>query len=275
LLGEVQVYCEGVPDDLTPVSEPTTGTAPPFLPSPAVRWGWWDVLYGLLAFVLSLVVSVVVVVLLHIDINDVDAVGLFGFLSASVTYAAFTAVVVVAARRKGLGSLAADFGLRFRPVDIAIGLGIGVGVKILAVVLAAFTVTLTDHTPAGGNFELSPSLLWVILNGVVIATLLGPIVEELFFRGLVLRAAYNRVLRGGGSVTRAATLGVLVSALGFALLHLYESSDPTLLMILGGSTFALGAVNSWITLRTGRLGAAIIAHVFFNGSSVLLLLLTR
>lgn len=259
-------------DDPTPSALTTSGQIETFLPPHPVRWGWPDVLYGVIAFVLSLAVGVAVLLAVGIDANDVDAVGTFTFASALFAYAAIAAVVVAAARRRGLGSLAADFGLRFQPVDIAIGLGIGIAVKFFAMVLTVFAVWATNHTPESGNFELSTSPLWIVLNGFILAAIVAPIVEELFFRGLVLRAAYNRVLRRGGTVSRAVTIGVLASAIGFALLHLYQSPDVTLLIILGGSTLALGVANALVTLTTGRLGAAIVAHVFFNGSSVLLAL---
>ena len=251
---------------------PTSGEIQTFLPSPTVRWGWWDVLFGLLAFLLTLGLGIVAVGLLQIDIDDVDAVGTFSLLSAVVSYAAITAVVVLASRRKGLGTLAADFGLRFRPIDIVIGIGVGLGAKVFAFVLTGVAVTLTNHTPESGNLQLSPSPLWIVLNGFLVAVIIAPFVEELFFRGLVLRAAHNRVLRRGGSAGRAALTAIWASALSFAALHLYQSPDVTLLIILGGSTLFLGLVNSRVTLSTGRLGAAIIAHAFFNGSSVVLAL---
>ena len=271
---DVQVYCEGVTDNLTPPAPTTSSEIQTFLPASApVRWGWPDVFLGLGAFVLSVLLGTVVLLLLRIDISNVDAVGLFSFASAVLSYAAITAVVVVAARRKGLGSLEADFGLRFRPVDIALGLGIGVAAKLVSVVLAVVAVSVTGHAPESGNFELSTSPLWIVLNGILVAAVIAPFVEELFFRGLVLRAANNRVLRRGGTTARAVITAIWASSLSFAVLHLYQSPDVTLLIILGGSTLFLGLVNGRVTLATGRLGAAIIAHAFFNGSSVVFALL--
>ena len=272
----VQVYCEAVTDNLTPIDVPTSGEMQTFLPAGApVRWGWRDVFLGLGAFVLALVVAAIVIISLRVDADNVDAVGIFSFATAILGYGAIVAVVVFASRRKGLGTLAADFGLRFRPVDIAIGLGVGILAKIVAIAIGAVAITLAGHTPETGNFELSPSPLWLVLNGFVVAVVIAPFVEELFFRGLLLRAAYNRVLRRGGTAARAVLTATVTSALGFALLHLYQSPDVTLLIILGGTTFFLGLINSRVTLSTGRLGAAIIAHAFFNGSSVVLVLLAN
>lgn len=244
-----------------------------FLPSSRVRWGWRDVFVGLAAFILSILLSMVVLALVPIDLDDVDAVGIFSLGSAVLGYAAITSAVVIASRRRGLGTLAADFGLRFRPVDVPIGLAIGIGAQLVGYALTVAAVTATNHTPESGNLALSPSPLWIVLNGFLVAVVIAPFVEELFFRGLVLRAAHNRVLRRGGTVRRAVVTATWASALSFAALHLYQSPDVTLLIILGGTTLFIGLVNSRVTLSTGRLGAAIIAHAFFNGSSVVLTLL--
>ena len=260
-------------DTPTPPAQPTSEQLATLLPAEPVRWGWWDVIYGLVAFMLSLSLSIGLLLALGIDTTNTDAVGAFSLASSALSYAAITTVVVLASRKRGLGSLAADFGLRFRPVDLALGLGAGVLAKVIFFAVASLAIMLTNHTPETGNFQLSPSAVWIVLNGFVIAVLVAPIVEELFFRGLVLRAAHNRVLRRGGSQRRAVAVAVLASSLGFALLHLYQSTDVTLLIMLGGGTLALGIINSLVTLATGRLGAAIVSHIFFNGSTVIMALI--
>lgn len=234
---------------------------------PAVRWGWWDVIYSFAAFFLVLTLGITAVVVLQLGEDSADA---FGFISGIVTYAALIAVIVRASKRKGLGTLAADFGLRFRWIDLPLGLAAGLAAKVFTFVLTAIAVTATNHTPEQGNFVLPSVPLWMVLNGILIATLVAPLTEELLFRGLVLRAARNRVLRFGGSPVRAAVWAIACSSVLFALLHLIQSTDVTLLIILGGSTLVLGAINSAIAIATGRIGAPIIAHVFYNGSSVLL-----
>ena len=244
-------------------------TSPAFLTYsvPDVRWGWWDVIYGFAAFFLALTLQIVAVVVLNPSPDSADA---FGFVFSLVTYAAIAAVVVVAARRKGLGSLAADFGVRFRWVDLGIGVAAGVAGKVFTFVLTAVAIVATNNTPEQGNFVLSPDPLWMVLNGVIVASLVAPFVEELFFRGLVLRATRNRVLRRGGTPLRAAVIAIAVSSVGFALLHLYQSTDVTLLIILGGSTLALGVINGAIAIWTGRIGAAIVSHIVYNGSTILI-----
>ena len=266
---DVQVYCEGVSADPTVT---TTPTSPRFLTYslPDVRWGWWDVVYGIAAFFLTVTLQIVAIGLLDLGPDDADV---FGFVVGIVTYAALVAVVVLASRRKGLRSLAADFGLRFRWIDLPLGIAAGLAAKLFTFLLTAIAVTVTNHTPEQGNFVLPAAPLWVVLNGVVIATLVAPFTEELFFRGLVLRAARNRRLRFGGTPVRAAVWAIAISSVLFALLHLIQSTDATLLIILGGSTLMLGVINSVVAIATGRIGAPIISHVFFNGSSILLAIL--
>ena len=247
-----------------------------YVPPEAVRWGIRDAIIGLAVFIAVILLGVAFVVTTHPDAENPDVVGAFALVSTLAGYGALFIVIVLASRRRGLGSLRADFGFRLRPVDLAIGLGIGLLAKIISVVIGVVAISITGHTPEQGNFVLPSSPLWIVVNGVLIATLIAPIMEELFFRGLVLRAIRNYVLRfrgrtqpaGQQTQETAIVVAILGNSIAFALLHLYESSDVTLLIALGGGTLVIGLLNSMIAIRTGRLGAAIVAHVVFNGISI-------
>jgi membrane protease YdiL (CAAX protease family) len=76
-------------------------------------------------------------------------------------------------------------------------------------------------------------------------------VEELFFRGLLLRSLLRRVPQGWS---------VGISALLFALLHLEPLQIPGL--------FAIGVILAVLALRSGRLGPGICAHAAFNAIAV-------
>jgi membrane protease YdiL (CAAX protease family) len=166
-------------------------------------------------------------------------------------------------------------------VDIAIGLGIGILVRIITVIEGLIVVAIAGRGPTRGNVAFGTDPLWIVLNGVLVAALLGPVVEELVFRGLVLRAVRWAVLRGRRRSPRpqpadprvrhgAAVLAVTVSAVLFAGLHLYEAiGDSVLLITLGLFTLTAGILHGVITIATGRLGPAIIAHITVNASSVL------
>jgi membrane protease YdiL (CAAX protease family) len=205
-------------------------------------------------------------------------VGLFAYL-------ALVALLVVISRRRGLGSLRADFGAWFKPIDLAIGLGIAVLAKIATIVIGLFVIVVGGAPPLSGNFMIGDNPLWIVLTGVLLGSLVGPLVEELVFRGLILRAVRYRVLRGPRSApnpqpapqrvqVRAVVFAILVSSAGFALLHLYQApGDPALFAILALGTFTIGVFHGVITVVTGRLGAAMVSHVLFNGSSVALQIL--
>jgi hypothetical protein len=96
------------------------------------------------------------------------------------------------------------------------------------------------------------------IGGLVVLGVLvcfgSPLVEELYFRGLVLRAAAGRLAPLGARLGPVASV-VLVGAL-FGLVHF----EPLQLLALVGFGMVL-CVLAW---RTGRLGAGIVAHMTFN-----------
>ena len=97
--------------------------------------------------------------------------------------------------------------------------------------------------------------------GVVI---MGPVAEELLYRGLALRTA----LQGG----RSPAVAVTVSAIVFTLAHL---ADPALYSAAGGVTlvvlFVFGLFLGVLRIRKGNLGACIFAHSGFNLMTLVLL----
>lgn len=259
-------------------SEAQTGTATDpggYVPPTAVRWGLWQVAAGLGLFAAVLVGASVLVVTGVIEGTDVAQFGL-----SIAGYGALVATVVFASRRLGQRSLAKDFWLRFRPIDLAIGLGIAVLAKVLSVVYGMIGIALFGVPVQQSNLALSGDTLWIVLNGVVMVAIVAPFVEELFMRGLVLHAVRNAILRRGGrpqpapqAVQRTALIvSVAASSLLFMALHLYQSTEPALLFVLGLATLTLGVLNAVIVYVTQRLGPAIVAHMVFNGISVLTLL---
>ncbi|MCU1405567.1 MAG: hypothetical protein JWQ43_1870 [Glaciihabitans sp.] len=245
------------------------------MPDRRIRWGLNDAALGIAAFLT--VLGLVAIAASAVDPRYSDAVG---FVANALTYGALFGAVFYASRRHGLRSLGRDFGFRLRWIDLLIGLAVGVVAKLSVVAYVEVARLVTGAGPTTGNLELSSDTLWVLLNGVIFASLVAPIVEELFMRGLLLRSIRNAILRGWlgrrpQPAERRVQLVAIVLSIGgssfiFMLLHLWQSSDPALLIVLGLSTFTLGVLNGLIAIRTGRIGAAIVAHVVFNGSSVLL-----
>jgi uncharacterized protein len=249
-----------------------------YSPPAAIRWGLTDALIAFGLFLASLFATALVIATLQLDLENETIVQWFSFGSAMFTYGVIVAWIVYLSRRKGLRRLARDFGLAIRPIDIVIGLGIGIAAKVASVIITLIAVAATDHDPGQGNFVLPTEPFWIVVNGVLVTAILAPVVEELWLRGLVLRSIRNAVLRFAGRAQpapdaiqkRAVVASIIISSLAFAALHMYQSTDVTLLIALGGSTFVVGILNAIVAVATGRLGAGIIAHVVFNGSAIAL-----
>jgi membrane protease YdiL (CAAX protease family) len=170
-----------------------------------------------------------------------------------------------AARFRGNG-LVADFGLRMEWKDVPKGRAAGLGTQILAIpALYVLIFTITDALDLDVDQDLSGAArdlvekatdpLGIVLL-VLITVVAAPVIEELFFRGLLLRSIEHRF---------GPAPALWGSSLIFAAVHLQALQFPALLLI--------GLVLGWLTQRTGRLGPAIWAHVAFNAVATLVLLL--
>ena len=99
--------------------------------------------------------------------------------------------------------------------------------------------------------ELLRDRVSLILVGIFAITV-GPLCEELMFRGFLLPLLAQSL---------GAALGVLLTSFGFAALHgpQYAWSWQHIVLI----TFA-GAVFGWLRLRTGSTAAATVMHAGYN-----------
>ena len=168
-------------------------------------------------------------------------------------------VPFLAARAKGSGRLSTDFGLRARGRD-ALGLLAGFAGQGLVQLVALLMRPLLGRQDTGRNAEeligRADGVDFAVLALLVVVG--APIVEEVFFRGLLLRSLQRRF------GNRWAVPG---SALLFGLLHVGDSSPAAgflLLLMLG----VFGVVLALLALRTGRLGPGIWAHAGFNALTV-------
>ena len=171
-------------------------------------------------------------------------------------WAGLVAAAVLTSRLKGRGSLRKDFGLRIERRDIVPGLAAGVACQFLLTLLyVPFTWLNPDLDVSGEAKRLidpvqGPGL---VLLGVCLVVG-APLVEELFFRGLLQRALGRRF---------GPAWAVAVSSLVFGLTH-YQP-----VQLLGLVVF--GVVLGMMAHRTGRLGLGIVTHAAFNATTVILL----
>jgi membrane protease YdiL (CAAX protease family) len=158
---------------------------------------------------------------------------------------------------RGTKSFVRDLGLRFRWIDL-VGVPIGVGGQIA---VAVMYIPISHHVH---NFSQRFNAPGQRLTGgshgvgyavIAVLTVVGaPFFEELFFRGVLLRALARLFGTVGGWVGPA--LAICVSGVLFGLAHA-ES-----LQLLGLAVF--GVVLSLVSYRTGRLGMNMVAHATFN-----------
>lgn len=225
-----------------------------------MRWGIGDALAGL-AITLVLPVVVIIAVLGAIGREDFEDIPLWATALLQVPlWAGLGGAPVWASWTKGRASLAADFGLCMRWTDVPIGLAVGlVGQFALLILLGLLYQLLgVDLDRVGETAEQltgqATDAVGVVLL-VVIVAIGAPVFEELFYRGLWLRALQRRL----GSVW-----AVVLSSVLFGLVHLQLFDFPALA--------GFGALAAVLTVRTGRLGPAIWAHVAFNLTAVVSLL---
>lgn len=173
----------------------------------------------------------------------------------------FGTVVYITKRTPG-ASLPRDFGLRLRWIDVPLGAVAGVASQLGLIELIYLPIRHNESLhkkltqPAKDLTDLAHGPAFVVLAVLII---LGtPVVEELFFRGLVQGALSDRF-------RPAVAIGL--SALVFGLAHQQLLQLPGL--------FAFGVVLGVLFWRTGRLGPGLIAHACFNFTTVVALALSR
>lgn len=87
-----------------------------------------------------------------------------------------------------------------------------------------------------------------------VAVVGAPIVEEIFFRGLI----QTRLVEKLGAVK-----GIAITSVLFGAAHLIGWVGPESLIAAAGIAGS-GAVLGYVRYRTGRLGTSIATHAFFN-----------
>lgn len=182
-------------------------------------------------------------------------IAVYAAISIVLGYGPSLAWCWYAGRRWGTGHLLADFGLRVRWVDLGWGPLIwlaAVACELFVIVLVqALDVPLTSNTEGIGELDLDRTYVISLLITAVVA---APLVEELVFRGALLRGLRSRL-------PAAAAIGV--QGVLFGLAHV----DPA----RGAGNVGLAIVLAAVGVAFGgaayllrRIGPAIIAHAILN-----------
>lgn len=145
---------------------------------------------------------------------------------------------------------------RFRVLDLLWGVGAGLLLQWLHGVI--ISTSSTPFPGFQGTDRSIPADWW--WSNFLTAGFLGPIIEESFFRVVVLVSVYATLRRTVG-VLGAGVTALLVSSGFFVLVH---GLNGIMSLQDGIQLFAVGGLCATVVLLTGRLWGALIAHVVYN-----------
>jgi membrane protease YdiL (CAAX protease family) len=238
--------------------EPTT--APP--PSAYLPHAQWRISDAVLAWVIGFVGALAAGFAIALVGFDIESTVAIVVVQLALVACAF-AFLGWRSRVRGTGSLSADSGLTVQLRDwwaIPLAFVLQVGIGLLAA-LVAFVV-LGEEAPMQGFGEVVAESTTVldVLALALTAVVLAPLLEEVLFRGVLLRGLLRRT---------GTPVAIIVSAALFSLVHL-EALDRTQLPILV-DTFLWGVVLAWFALRRGSLSVPLLLHAGGNLLAVIAL----
>jgi uncharacterized protein len=223
------------------------------------------VAYGVLLFLAGQFAAAIVLViggLVDLQTGEVDTLPVaFVVVAVTAGWIGLIGWPVYASYAKGRRSLRRDFGFALTGGDIGWGLLGGLVAIVLSMVANGIWMVFSaaDETPTNADFlPSSPSAFEAVALFALIA--IGtPIAEELFFRGLFLRALEKRW---------NVVVAVIVSSLVFGAFHAQGGISAEAAFIVA-VTAVYGLVFALLTVWRGRLGPAIVAHMAVNGIGVI------
>lgn len=230
---------------------------PPTAPQSTVSWTVSDAVLVLLgAQLVSIVWAGLVVAILHPDgLPDPTPTGLQLLLTFGLWLGYGVGPLFIVGRRDGLPG--SDLGMALRPIDLPVGLVGGVVTQVgLLQLLYLPILRFVEGDPSESARALIDAIdrpVDVVLF-VVAVVVIAPLVEEIFFRGLLLGALRARF---------GTAAAVVVSAAVFALVHRQLLTFPGL--------FVFGLLAALLVVRTGRLGPAWAMHAAFNASTLVII----
>lgn len=131
----------------------------------------------------------------------------------------------------------------------AIGAGVCLGHRILFLIFMEFSIqSLKD---IGETVIMNQALFLNTIQGILYETILGPVTEEIFFRGIIFHVARKK---------RGNLYAVLISSFLFAIGHLNGIQFLTALF--------MGVVIGYAIILTDNVYIGIVIHVVNNAFSV-------
>lgn len=224
----------------------------------------------------------------------------FIIISSVGMYLCWITMMWYSTRFRGRKSWFKDFWLKFKKVDILIGLGMAVlGFIIVQGIATLFGALGVDMSKANNTEAFtSQTGIWKYVLFIGMVSLVGPVMEELFFRGFLMQALIKHFRRGNISSPRGGfsawvqensartfylyiefrrlcykykyAISAVLSSAFFGLMHFQGTSLGEWVVVIATGT--LGLAFAIVTIKTRRLGPAIFGHVLYNGTVAIIAL---
>ncbi|MGC1237588.1 MAG: CPBP family glutamic-type intramembrane protease [Acidimicrobiales bacterium] len=242
-----------------PVGYRQIGPAEP--KGPGIQGGGVAAVGALVGALASVVVSVVYLVIYGLTFVAGEHPW-YLLMSELPLWAGFVGATIYASRVNGTKSFARDYGLSW-PTAKDFGSGVVTGVigRVWPLLLVFLAVWATHQELS----KSSPQILGETPRGItgwfvviLVTVICAPVVEELFFRGLVQGAFTRRV---------GAVPAIFITALVFSLSHVTGEGVFAPIVL-----FPIALLLGYLRHKTGRLAAGMVAHATFNATVLLLFL---
>jgi membrane protease YdiL (CAAX protease family) len=197
----------------------------------------------------------------YLESHDYPGGRAIGFILAQCgLWAGLVFACVFVSQERGTGNIFRDFDFRFRKLDVGLGFAGSIGGRMVAMIAASLIpfVFHASRDAKEGPFDLAHGFgAWATL--FLVACIGAPLIEELFFRGLMQPRLIALTNEG---------VGIPLTALLFGAAHMTAWAGPAT-FVYAFSIAGAGLVLGLIRHQTGRLGTSIWAHFFFNVQAVL------
>lgn len=149
-------------------------------------------------------------------------------------------------------------------------MGFVIGLLCYGVLQALATVTASLSGEEIASSDTSTQLMGLSGVGgalflILVVAILGPTLEEFYFRGVVVGALQN-------SSWKKPWLSVVLSGLFFGIMHIQGFGSPTDVMIFVWITI-MGGFFAWLVIKTQSLWTAVAAHIGYNSITSVVIIL--
>ena len=226
----------------------------------------WTLLVGALAVMATLVASGVLLSAVPLALEGRADTALLAAAASLASYALAGLAAWAVVRRVGRAAVGLH---EVRGLDLPLGAALALGLLVLQLVVLAGARAvpgLQDAEPANAGAVVDARGLTLVLLALV-AVVAAPLVEEVVFRGMLLR---------WGTRVAGFWVAALATSVLFGLLHVPGgeggSASRVLLAVLTG---LLGLVGALVVRWTDRLAPSVALHATRNGIAVGLIVLVQ